>query len=420
MDRVLLPCRLSGEIHAIPSKSWAHRALICAALCREETELHLSATSQDIQATQACLESLGAKCTATAHGLRITPIKAIPEAPVLDCRESGSTLRFLIPVAAALAKQSRFLGCGRLPERPILPLLETLSAHGLLYSSAALPLTIGHWKEGGIFYLPGNLSSQFASGILLAAPILADDVEIHFTSPLQSASYLELTCNAMRSFGILVEKTKQGYRVTAGQKYRSPGKFKIEGDWSNAAFWLAAGALSEKGIRLNGLRSDSAQGDRKILSLLLQMGANAHWKGDLLCINGPRPLHSINIDAADIPDLVPILSLLATFAEGETNIQHVSRLRLKESDRLESTAQLIKSLGGEIELQEDQIRIAGAKQLHGGRVQSYKDHRIAMTAAIAASHCTGEILLENSEAVEKSYPHFWQDYIALGGKPHVI
>lgn len=420
MERKLLPCSFAGQVSAIPSKSLAHRALICAALCRESTEVYLSDASQDILATIDCLERLGASIENTANGLHVQPIQKPTQKVKLNCGESGSTLRFLLPVAAALTEESSFSGSGRLPERPLLPLLEALAVHGMKYSAASLPLSVSHWQKGGLFSLPGNISSQFASGILLAAPLLQEDLEISFSSPLESSSYLELSCQVMEIFGISIKKDSNSYMIEKEARYTSPGSFTVEVDWSNAAFWLTAGALSSHGIAVSGLNKDSAQGDRKVLELLEQMGASSYWRDDILYIMNRGRLNALSIDAADIPDLVPILAVAAACAKGTTRIEHISRLRHKESDRVATTVQLINDLGGMAQATEDKLIITGVEQLYGGKVQSYNDHRIAMAAAIAAAQSRDAIILQDSQAVAKSYPKFWQDYEKLGGQASVI
>ncbi|MDO4732835.1 MAG: 3-phosphoshikimate 1-carboxyvinyltransferase [Bacillota bacterium] len=420
MKRKIFPFVPVGSVSAVPSKSWAHRALICAALCEKKTELQLSSLSGDIRTTMDCLQALGAGMHPHEGGISIEGIRKTPAAPLLNCKESGSTLRFLLPVAAALQENCSFTGEGRLPQRPLLPLLEALAEKGLSFSSPTLPLRLGSWKKGGIFSLPGNISSQFASGILLAAPLLQDPVEIRFSSPLQSRSYLEISRRAMEAFSVRIEKTDTGYFLPSGQSYHSPGQFRIEGDWSNGAFWLTAGALSTKGIEIQGLQANSVQGDREILPILIRMGAKARWRENTLQICSGGRLRGIQIDGADIPDLIPILAVAAATAEGSTIFSRVARLRLKESDRLQSTAQLIEDLGGTAEIWEDQLVVHGKQRLLGGLCRAENDHRIAMAAAIAATCCQNELTLLDSQAVEKSYPEFWKDYASLGGIAHVI
>ena len=420
MDRVLYPASLRGEIAAISSKSCAHRALICAAFCPTPTELKLSALSQDVQATIHCLRALGAQIYPTDEGLHVEPIRKAAAAPLLDCGESGSTLRFLLPVAAACTDKALFQGHGRLPDRPLAPLLDQLADHGATANASALPLQISRLTHGGRFQLPGTVSSQFASGLLLAAPLLQETVVIDFTSPPESLDYIEITRHMLACFGVTAERTETGYRVEGEQHYSSPGYITIEGDWSNSAFWLVGGALSEQGITMTGLSSDSPQGDRQILNLLTAMGADLIWDGPLLTVKRTKRLHAISIDAAQIPDLVPILAVAAALAEGTTCIHHVARLRLKESDRLATTIQLIQDLGGRAQEETDAICITGVERLFGGQTTSQNDHRIAMSAAIAATVCQEPVRLQESQVVAKSYPEFWQDYEHLGGKAYVL
>lgn len=420
MDRVLYPACLEGKISAIPSKSLVHRALICAAFCTTPTELNLSSLSQDMQATIRCLIALGAQIQRTRQGVRVIPIKKAATAPLLDCGESGSTLRFLLPVASACTDMAKFYGQGRLPERPLAPLLEQLAEHGAVTNAPALPLQISRLTRGGSFLLPGSVSSQFASGLLLAAPLLGESITIDFTSPPESQDYIEITRHILAYFGVKAEKTKTGYRVEGNQPYRSPGSLDVEGDWSNSAFWLVGGALSGGKITITGLSPKSPQGDKRILDLLTAMGANLSWEGPSLTVQRIHRLRAISIDASQIPDLVPILAVAAAFAEGVTHIRHVARLRLKESDRLSTTIQLLRDLGGQAQEEEDAIHIVGKTHLSGGQTTSYNDHRIAMSAAIAATGCQGMVRLKESQAVAKSYPGFWQDYERLGGKTDVL
>ena len=416
MDKLIIPRPLGGKIAAIASKSQAHRLLICAALADIPTDLSCAELSKDIEATAACLTALCADTVYQNGVYRITP-RPPAAACRCDCGESGSTLRFLLPVAAALGVKTTFQLHGRLPERPLSPLWEELEAHGCKLSRPTADTVLCEGKlTGGAYHMAGNISSQFISGLLFALPLTGEASEIMLTSPLESADYVRMTLAALRTFGITVEERKTGWHIPAGQQYRSCGSAEVEGDWSNAAFWLTAGAIS-KAVTVTGLSPDSPQGDRKIADLLARFGAEVTWETNAVTVR-PGMLHGIDIDARDIPDLVPPLALAAACAEGTTRIYGAERLKIKESDRLRSVAGALNSLGAEVDILPDGLLIHGGK-LTGGTVDSQNDHRIAMLAAIASSVCAEPIRLLDAEAVEKSYPRFWADFDTMqrGGTP---
>lgn len=416
MDKVIIPCPLGGQIAAIASKSQAHRLLICAALADTLTGLSCAELSKDIEATAACLIALCADIAYQNTSYHVTP-REKATACRCDCGESGSTLRFLLPVAAALGVKTTFQLHGRLPERPLSPLWEELEAHGCRLSRPTADTVLCEGKlTGGVYRMAGNISSQFISGLLFALPLTGEDSDIMLTSPLESADYVRMTLAALRTFGITVEKCETGWHIPAGQQYRSCGSAEVEGDWSNAAFWLTAGAISEV-VTVTGLSPDSPQGDRKIADLLARFGAEVTWVTNAVSVR-PRKLHGIDIDARDIPDLVPPLALAAACAEGTTRIYGAERLKIKESDRLQSVAGALQSLGAEVEILPDGLMIHGGK-LSGGTVDSQNDHRIAMLAAIASSVCENPVTLLGAEAVQKSYPRFWADFETMqrGGTP---
>lgn len=389
------PGRLRGAVTAPPSKSAAHRALICAALADAPTAIRLGTLNRDIEATMVCLRALGAEITRQGEDWRVAPMARNAEAHALDCGESGSTLRFLIPVAAALGADVRFVGHGRLPERPNAVLTEVLRKNGAAIDSDLLPMRVSGGLKSGAFELPGNVSSQYVSGLLFALPLLEGDSVIRLTAPLQSASYVNLTIQGLSRFGVSVEATQTGWRVPGGQRYRSPGRLAIEGDWSAAAFWLAANATGSA-VDVEGLNPDSAQGDRAVVK----------WLGESA------------IDATDVPDLVPALAVAAAARPGTTTITGAARLRLKESDRLETVADMLRALGAGADVLPDGLVIRGGA-LRGGTVNGANDHRIVMAAAIAATAAEGPVVISDAEAVAKSYPDFFRDFIALGGHAHV-
>ncbi len=403
----------SGEIEVIPSKSVAHRLLICAALSDKPTEIVCPASSLDIAATARCLSSLGAEISERDGVYSVLPIQKKEEA-YLSCGESGSTLRFLIPVAAALGGDVTFTGEGRLPERPVLPLTECLKARGAVIDyDGALPLTTHGGLKSGRFVIAGNVSSQFISGLIFALPLLSGDSEIDITGKIESLSYIKMTLDAVRTFGIDAETDGNKIKIPGGQKYRSPGRLTVEGDWSNAAFWLCLGAMSDGGITVRGLRRDSTQGDRAIADILSRFGAEV-TSGEGCITVKKKPLSAVRIDASEIPDLVPVLAVVSAVANGETRITGAGRLRIKESDRIESTVNMLRALGAYAEGERDGIRIFGKKRLSGGCVDSANDHRIAMSAAIAAAVCDGTVTVRGAEAVRKSYGDFYEKYATLG------
>lgn len=418
MDIRLSPAPLSGCISAIPSKSFAHRLLICAALADRATRLSLPSSSQDIDATCRCLTALGAQFTQSGPDeVTVQPIRTVPPAPQLDCGESGSTLRFLLPVAAALSPSVRFTGQGRLPQRPIGPLLDAMQAGGVTVSQPTLPLTTQGQLHNGAFSLPGNISSQYLTGLMLALPLLSGDSTLSVTTPLESSAYLAITQHVLAQFGVQIEQRPNGWVIPGCQTFTSSGLLPVEGDWSNAAFFLAAGALGGP-ITVTGLDPDSPQGDRAILELLRQFGAHIRVDGSSVTA-AAAPLYGIHADVREIPDALPILAVLAAFAQGESRFTGAARLRLKESDRLSTVAAMLRGLGGQVEELPDGLIVRGAG-LVGGTVDGANDHRIVMAAAIAACRCSHPVTVSGAQAVQKSYPAFFRALASLGGIPHGI
>lgn len=397
MNITILPGVLSGAVPAIPSKSQAHRYLICAAFSAGETELICSGTSQDIDATAGCLSALGAAVVRTPEGFRVRPGDR-PAGASLGPGESGSTLRFLLPVVGAFGVDAAFFLQGRLPQRPLSPLWEEMERMGCRLSRpAGNTLRCEGRLRPGEYTLSGGVSSQFISGLLLALPHLEGDSRLRLTGKVESKPYIDLTRQAIAAFGGISRETEDGYIIPGGQRWQSPGKISVEGDWSNGAFWLCAQALGNP-VTCTGLRADSAQGDRAVQALLPGFA-----RGDM------------EIDAAQIPDLVPILSVAAAAGRGVTRFVNAGRLRIKESDRIASVAAMINDLGGRAE-QEPAGLTVYPTGLRGGEVSAAGDHRIAMSAAIAATVCREPVTILGAEAVEKSYPGFWADYRALGGR----
>lgn len=393
MNVVITPKKLTGEIDAISSKSVAHRMLICAALAEGVSHLQIDTTSLDIEATVSALRSLGAEIIIDGNTYTVTPVKDKNDAFV-DCNESGSTLRFLVPVGAALGKKCTFTGKGRLPERPMKTLTDELKNHGIIVNDS-FPIEIEGELKSGRFAVDGSVSSQFITGLLLALP-QAGGGEIEVTGALQSRSYIDITISVMKKFG--VEVTENGNVFTVPDKKFKASDLRAEGDWSNGAFFLA----SE--VKVNNLDENSEQGDKKITDVLSQLNQSGE----------------VFIDVSDIPDLVPVIAVNASVRNGVTNIINAERLKLKESDRILSVVTMINNLGGQAEGTENSIVIFGKEKLKGGQIDSFNDHRIVMASAVAAQYCEEDVTITGAEAVNKSYPHFFEDYKKLGGIVNVL
>ena len=405
MRATITPSELVGSIAAVASKSEAHRVLLCAAFANDTTDIDCSTSSADIDATARCLRALGARVARTRLGFRVNPIPrsatgsydSVADAE-LDCGESGSTLRFFLPVACALGTGASLVG------------------HG------SFPLSVSGELGRGSFALPGDVSSQYASGLLMAAPILGGDVSIVVAEPVESLPYITLTCNVLGRFGVdvVTDHVAVGggratrYLVPGGSSYVSPRTLTVGGDWSNAAFWLCAGALDGKGLTVTGLDLASVQGDRAVLGALALFGARVSRSRDSVTIL-PDRLRACTIDVSTCPDLVPPLAAVAARAEGTTHIVGAERLRLKESDRLETISAAIRALGGKARVTSGGIDVEGVPTLAGGVVDAANDHRIAMMAAIAAVGAQGPTAIVGAECVSKSYPTFFEDLARLGG-----
>lgn len=396
---------LGGEIRAIPSKSVAHRLLICAALSDGPTKIHCPQTSRDIEATAACLSALGANITYCEGYYTVDPIQTAVNNAVLPCGESGSTLRFLIPLVCGLGVCAEFEMQGRLPDRPLSPLQEELEAHGITFNKEQNRLTVGGTLTGHDFTLAANVSSQFISGLLFMLTLCGGTLTL--TDTVESGAYIDMTVNALQQFGALLTKTDRVFTLKKS-RLQAQTEVQTEGDWSNAAFFLCAGCLGMHPVTVKGLNLHSAQGDKQILNILRAFGAKIECNEDAVTV-WPSELTAADIDAAQIPDLVPVLALTACAAKGRTRIFNAQRLRLKESDRLQTTADLLNDLGGKASVTPDGLLIEGKTVLHGGVADAANDHRIAMSAAIAAILCENGVTLHGAQAVEKSYPDFWSD-----------
>lgn len=423
---------LEGKIALPPSKSVVHRLLICSALADGCSEISGVALSDDIKATIEGLRALGCRitdmsgpgggceCPSKSLDLKVEPDRMqISGGPIsVNCRESGSTLRFLLPVAAALSKNAVFTGEGRLPQRPLSEYLRLLPQHGVKIEGEGLPLTISGRLTSGEYTIFGNVSSQYITGLLMALPLLEGDSQIRLLSPLESSAYVDITLAVLKEFSVEVLKNDDGFFVPGGQKYR-PVRLCTEGDWSQAAFFMEAAALGGN-VTITGLLENSAQGDRAGAEVFKSLGADIKFSGkDLLCRRGAQG-RGITVDVSEIPDLAPAIAAAAAMAEGDTVITGGKRLRLKESDRISSTVNALRSMGFDAEEREDGLLVHGtggrAPRLKAAVVDSAGDHRIAMAFSVLAAYMPFETVIKGHECVKKSYPDFYEDFKKIGGK----
>ena len=420
MNIKISPSQLNGTVAAISSKSDAHRILIAAALSDKKTVINCNTLSDDINATIECLKALGAEIETEDSKITVTPISNTPKSAELNCRESGSTLRFLMPVAAALGVNAAFSGSGRLPSRPIMPLRRELESGGVEFTPPwQFPILISGKLQSGNYSLKGNVSSQFVTGMLFALPLIEGDSTLRLIPPIESRSYIDMTLNTLKKFGIEIREEDNTFYIKGNQKYISPEEITVEGDWSNAAFFLTAGALAGS-VTVTGLDESSLQGDKKVLDILERMGADIKKEKNGITVSRGG-LVGTQIDAGDIPDLVPILSVAAAATDsGVTIISNAERLRLKESNRLAAISECLNNIGNVNSETDDGIVVWGGEKISGGNVFSFNDHRIVMSMAIASVVSTGDITIRNAEAVNKSYPTFFDDFKALGGICDVI
>ncbi|MDR3319039.1 MAG: 3-phosphoshikimate 1-carboxyvinyltransferase [Clostridiales bacterium] len=426
MRVVLTPHKFIGSVRAIPSKSHLHRLLTAAALSGEKTFIEGYSDCEDVQKTAGCLSALGAVIDTAADGYEVVPRARTMSEPVLDCGESGTTLRFMLPVAAALGYNATFTGSERLFSRSSTPLLEALKSGGIDISAA--PRRLGGKLRPGEYRIRGDVSSQFISGLLLALPLTGGDCVIRVEGKIESANYITMTLETLKLFGITVRTEANEYYIAGGQKYRSPGTVRAEGDWSNAAFWLTAGALNGD-VTVSNLNLSSEQGDKEIMNVLERAGACVTRGKTSVNVKSAPALKAVSLDAADIPDLVPVIGILCGAASGTSIIKNVGRLRDKESDRLAAIIETLAALGVTASY-EDGLKITGGavttagghnkRPFTGGRISGYNDHRMVMSAAVASLLADGEIQIDGAQAVNKSYPDFFAHLALLGGKFNVL
>lgn len=448
----LHPAALTGTIPAVDAKSYAHRLLMAAALADVPTRIRCRTRSADILATVRVMRALGAEIEDLGEAFLVRPIGMCPaekglhpedlDEVTLDCGESGTTERFILPIVAALGRKAAVTGAGRLAERPLSPLSDVLRAAGVsLSEEGVFPLHVAGRIGVGDYAIAGNVSSQFVGGLLYALSLQPRESgsraavsTLELTGTVESAPYIRMTVEVLRAYGAEVEVSRDERKYVvrgadASGLLVSPGAAQVEGDWSNAAFWLVAGAIGGIGtkgisdITVTGLKPDSAQGDRAVAAILERMGAEVRVAGDAVTVRPPENgrLHGLTVDAAQIPDLVPVLSVAAACAEGVTTFVNAGRLRIKESDRLATTAAMLRSLGVEVTEGESTLTVAGraGRLLTGGTVSGANDHRIVMAAAVAATVASAPVVIEGARAARKSYPDFFRDYAALGGRVEV-
>ncbi len=418
------PNILTGEIRVPPSKSMAHRAIICAFLSDGTSRIENIELSNDIIATCSAVDALGADIDildGEITGRKTLIIRGYGSVTVrrsrINCGESGTTSRFLIPITRLIPDTITMDGEGKLVERPFDVFFPIFQDQGITYETNAgkLPMVLKGKLKPGKYRVRGDVSSQFISGLLLALPLLPGNSSIDVTTPLESSGYIDMTMEIQKRFGIEIKYDckKNHFEIPGWQKY-IPQNYKVEGDWSQAAFWLAAGALAGP-VEITGLNRNSTQGDKVIEKFLQSMGAKLNWKGSRIIVSR-GVIGGIEMDVSQCPDLVPILAVLGSLGEDRTVICNAGRLRLKESDRLKAIATELKALGACIEEREESLVINGKEELLGGRIYGWNDHRIVMSAAIAAVSCKKNVTIEGCEAVNKSYPSFWEHYEGIGGK----
>lgn len=388
MDIKIIPTKLKGTLSHLQSKSYAHRVMIASALAGSYDFSDIAVTSEDLKATANAIKTWS---------------DAVPQ---LDCGESGTTLRMMLPITMVLKEEAVFKRSEGLAKRPVDELLQTMSNNGCSFDVNGLDICAKGKLHGGRFQIAGNISSQFISGLLYALPLAKHDSTLTVTTEIKSRPYVDMTLKTLADFGIDIEETIAGeqtvFNIKGNQIYKFPiNGIKVEGDWSNAAFWLTADYLGSD-IKIAGLNPNSLQGDKAITELLQRFKASKA---------------SLTIDVSQIPDLLPVLAVAASFRiKGvTTSFTNVHRLRTKESDRIKTTVSMIEALGGDISVSEETIIVTAVSDFTGGIVDSFNDHRIAMAAAAAATATSEPVIIKNAQAVNKSYPHFFEDYIKLGG-----
>ncbi|MBS5966340.1 MAG: 3-phosphoshikimate 1-carboxyvinyltransferase [Finegoldia magna] len=423
MNVKIKPNAIKGELKSIPSKSLLHRAIILSGISKDrETKLeNVNTISKDVEATLTCMEKLGAKIKVEGDSIRIASLGNIKKSKVeLHCEESGTTLRLLLPLVSTFSKTATVDCSEGLRKRPIRELIETLEESGLYFEEKEFSIKISGNVNSDFFRISGDISSQYVSGLLLLSSLLDQKSSIYLTTKLESRAYVKITIKVLRDFGIIVNELEEGvFEIYGGRdKILPPKEYQIEGDWSNAAFFIAGGCLGDS-IKMSGLNLESSQGDKKIVQILKKAGAILACSDDCISSNGSH-LNSFEVDFSETPDLFPILSVVAALSKGQSILKGGERLKLKESNRIESTFQMLKSLGADVKKRDDGLIIQGKEILDGGIVNSFNDHRIVMSATMASIKCKEPVSIVNAGAVKKSYPNFFDDFKKVGGIFDVI
>ena len=419
MNIEIEPRKLKGQVEVISSKSLSHRYVIASGLAKGVSHIKNVLASDDLNHTKKALTSFGVKFL----GDDIYGSVLSYDGKIIDCGESGSTLRFMIPIAMMQDQDVVFTGKGKLPKRPLSVYQELFKDKEVKFEKIGeheLPLKVSGPLQGGEYILRGDVSSQFITGLLFALPLARIDSEIILTTPLASKDYVELTLDVMKSFGVDVTRLDNRFKIKGNQVYK-PQKVSIEGDFSQAAFFFVAGLIGDE-IRLKGLNPYSKQGDQKIISILQDMGGSITYdEKSQSYISSPSKTYGKTIDLTDIPDLGPILMVNAALSKGTTHFKSVSRLRIKESDRLDAMFQALTKMGVNMRISDDEAWIEGVTSFKGNvTLDGAGDHRIVMALAMASIKADGPITITNAESVSKSYPTFFDIYHQLGGYTHEV
>lgn len=415
MKAIISKGLLKGTVNVPSSKSLCHRAIIAACLANGKSIIRNVTYSNDILATIEGMKALGATINRYDEYLEIigSNVKRINK--VIDANESGSTLRFLIPIATTINEDVTFVGKNNLPNRPLDVYFDIFNEQGIKYEyqDKYLPLTISGALHPGVYNVRGDVSSQFITGLLYALPLLNGESVINITTPLESKGYIDLTLDVLKKFGIIIEKSKKGYRIPGNQEYK-PFDYTVEGDFSQAAFYLVADMLGSE-VSLKQMKLNSLQGDKKILNDIMDFGGLIYYDNELLSCKR-RENKRARINFSQSPDLGPILSVLAALSKGKSKFVDVKRLRIKECDRVSAMEEELTKLGANVSSSYDKMKFVGVDSLHGAVVDAHKDHRIAMALAIAGTICDSDVTILNAECVSKSYPNFFEDFVSLGGR----
>lgn len=412
----ITPHQLKGSVSVPPSKSMAHRAIICASLARGKSTITNIEYSQDIKATISAMKALGTMIFEYDDYLEIDGTTTfLKNQCEIDCCESGSTLRFMVPISIVCEANIHFFGEGRLGKRPLDVYYDIFEKQGIsyLYKENCLDLYVRGRLHGGEFEIPGNVSSQFISGLLFALPLMDEGSVIKITSPLESKGYIDLTLQMLNQYGIQIINHDYQELIIPGNQHYYPHNYRVEADFSQAAFYLVAGAFHNDVI-LKDLNLESYQGDKEAIAILERMGCELIKKEDGYQMISQQ-LVSTTIDGSQCPDIIPVIALACALTKGTSKIEHIGRLRIKECDRLHATVEVIQQLGGQAQEFDDSMIIEGVEQLRGGCVSSYNDHRMAMMEAIASTVCQDKVIIDKKDCVKKSYPSFWEHFQMLGG-----